>query len=98
MKLWIDDTRPAPAGFEWARDARAAIRAIAAGEVEFVAFDHFLGGGLSGYDVACLIEDLARDGIHPPGWSAHSSDGDACRRIDAAMLSAHHIYNRGYIK
>jgi hypothetical protein len=92
MKLWLDDQRPAPPGFERAKTTREAIRLIVAQDVDVIAFDHDLGAGLTGYDVACLIEDMARDGRRPPSWSVHSSDKNCCRRINAAMLSAHKIW------
>jgi hypothetical protein len=93
MKLWLDDQRPAPAGFARAKTAREAIRLIVAQDVDVIAFDHDLGAGMAtGYDVACLIEDMARDGRRPPAWSVHSSDKNGCRRINAAMQSAHKIW------
>lgn len=48
MKLFIDDERPAPKGWELALTSSAALAAIAAqaydGPLESVSFDHDLGG------------------------------------------------------
>lgn len=91
--LWIDDQRPAPVGYDIvATTARAAIVALCEHDVSMVAFDHDLGPGQTGYDVACLIEDMARDGRRPPVWTCHSSNPGGRKRINAAMQSAHKLY------
>lgn len=48
MRLWLDDVRPAPEGWEWARDAETAVAklevALRDGEpLEAVSLDHDLG-------------------------------------------------------
>lgn len=47
MKLWVDDLRPAPEGWVWAKDPAEAISALATGEVEEMSLDHDLGGDLT---------------------------------------------------
>lgn len=45
MKLWIDDLRPAPKGFDWAKTSQEAIDMIQANPpYEHISFDHDLGG------------------------------------------------------
>ncbi|KMV15988.1 hypothetical protein ACT17_22590 [Mycolicibacterium conceptionense] len=44
MKLWIDDERPAPDGWTWAKTSATALTHLARGEVCEVSFDHDLGG------------------------------------------------------
>lgn len=64
---WLDDMRPAPEGWIWIHDAHEAIRLLAlhmstgqSGHTVW-SFDHDLGdeGSLTGYDVACWIEEMA---------------------------------------
>lgn len=43
MKLWHDDTRPAPDGWVWARTNREARRYLRTGEVTEISLDHDLG-------------------------------------------------------
>lgn len=43
MKLWIDDVRPAPEGWEWATNFDEAVAAFKNGEVTHASFDHDLG-------------------------------------------------------
>jgi hypothetical protein len=49
MRLWIDDLRPAPEGWQWATDSFSAIAhldkaRLKGWQVEAVSFDHDLGG------------------------------------------------------
>ena len=45
MKLWIDDIRPAPVGWAWAKTSKQAIRIIKdVKKVDIISFDHDLGG------------------------------------------------------
>jgi len=45
MKLWVDDERPAPVGWEWAKDSHTAIMClIAFSSIDEISFDHDLGG------------------------------------------------------
>jgi hypothetical protein len=44
MRLWIDDVRPSPAGWTWAKSSAAAISALAEHDVTEASFDHDLGG------------------------------------------------------
>lgn len=44
MKLWIDDERPAPKGWIWAKTSLHAIGMLAGAPIDEVSFDHDLGG------------------------------------------------------
>ena len=59
MKLWLDDMRPCPKGWAWAKTAPQAIALLARGEVTVVSFDHDLGNDMegTGYDVLCWMEE-----------------------------------------
>lgn len=48
MKLWLDDVRPAPEGWEWAKDAETAVAKLMIAvereePIESVSLDHDLG-------------------------------------------------------
>lgn len=94
MKLWIDDVRPMPEGFD--RHAKTASEAIeiikACDRIEEISFDHDLGNDAdgTGYDVAKFIEEQAYRGIKPPPlkWSIHSANPVGRQNIRKAMESA----------
>lgn len=105
MKMWLDDIRPVPfpprdgrycypfdenAPYELhAINAAQAIAAINTGEVDFISFDHDLGEGLTGYDVAKHIEEGAHNGtINPIRYKVHSANPVGSDKIHAAMESA----------
>ena len=72
MKLWMDDLRPAPEGWVWAKSAAEAKRYLETGEVEEASLDHDLGevqeepGGASG------ARTLAEDGSSLVRWMAET--------------------------
>lgn len=43
MKLWLDDERPAPIGWEWAKTYEGAVKILAGGQVQICSLDHDLG-------------------------------------------------------
>lgn len=59
-KLWLDDIRPAPEGFEGAHDIYEAIHLIYQHKnfPQHIAFDHDLGGQYTGYDFAKMLCDM----------------------------------------
>lgn len=87
MKLWIDDVRPAPAGWTHAKNALQAITIIAGqtirlDPIEEISFDHDLGydygydGKLStGAFVAKFVATLVVKGdMRKPVWHVHSQN------------------------
>ncbi|HLL52191.1 MAG TPA: cyclic-phosphate processing receiver domain-containing protein [Myxococcaceae bacterium] len=92
MRLWIDDVRPMPAGFDvHARTAREALAHLRSGGVVHVSFDHDLGAtsAKTGYDVAEWIEREAHAGrLRRLTWAIHSANPVGQKNIRAAMESA----------
>ena len=43
MKLWLDDIRPAPEGWTWAKNIKQAINLLQRNKVEEASLDHDLG-------------------------------------------------------
>ncbi len=98
MRIFLDDLRDAPlfdrltgAPVQWAviRNADEAINLIRSGQVTDISFDHDLGEGKSGYDVALVVEQLAHDKLIPPiDYYIHSGNPVGAGNIDKAMKSA----------
>lgn len=66
VNLWLDDVRPAPQGYTWAKTAKEARDLLATGAVVEASLDHDLGGEIttitaSGIAVAGMIESLTPD-------------------------------------
>jgi hypothetical protein len=93
VKMWLDDKRKAPDGWTWVKTHGEAIEALKSGKVEAVRFDHDLGPGGSGYDVARWIEDRAAAGeLGMLWWKVHSQNPVGKLRIQAAMRSAERFW------
>jgi hypothetical protein len=90
VRLWLDDVRPMPLDFQvHAKTVREAKKVLRSGRVEFISFDHDLGEGPTGYDLACWIESEVFEGtFSAPAWEIHSSNPVGRRMIESAMLSA----------
>jgi hypothetical protein len=99
MRVWLDDTRKPPEfdlisgkSLKWdfvADNADQAIGILSTGQVTYMSFDHDLGYGLTGYDVAKFAENLARQGKIPRFiWAVHSSNPAGAKNIKLALMSA----------
>lgn len=90
MKLWLDDLRPAPPGWTWAKDqaefARLARRHLR--ELEAVDLDFFLEHGDS-LECCDRLLTLCREAHRPlPRWGTHSSSDHGNRQL-RERLAAH---------
>ena len=67
MRLWIDDARPAPIGWHWAKTSQQALTVlkIKLGWITHVSFDHDLGGNDTTRPVALWLEEHAYIPGHP---------------------------------
>lgn len=65
-KLWLDDERPAPEGWDLAKTAGHAIMLLASGNYGEVSLDHDLGPDIvgTGYQVACWLEEQVMSDPH----------------------------------
>lgn len=89
--LWLDDERPAPAGWTWVRTAAEAIEWLSKGTVLEVSLDHDLGDDEkfgTGYDVVCWIEEaVALRAFAPPGIQIHSRNVVGQERMKRATAA-----------
>ena len=93
MRLWIDDVRPAPDGWTWAKTSDEAL-AILGPDVTEISFDHDLGGDDTAMIVAKEIERLAFLAERaPPKWSIHSANPVGRLNLQAALQRADEFWN-----
>lgn len=100
MKLYLDDVRKTPPGFDLrAYTAQEAIDLINSGIVTHISFDHDLGDESlvgNGRMVAEFIEQGAAYGtLKPITWEIHSSNPPGRKNIMAAMISAERFWRSG---
>ena len=90
MRVWLDDVREMPKGFDlWVKNPNHMMSLIHSGVVTYISFDHDLGTNKTGYDVAKCIEQLSYDGfITSIGWDIHSANPVGRKNIQMAMESA----------
>ena len=75
MKLYVDDCRPAPAGWTLARTVAEALAHLRTGKVTEVSLDYHLIGREKGHEVATFIKEEALAGRLPRlRWRTHTSD------------------------
>lgn len=108
IRLWVDDERPAPPGWQRAHDYFEAIEMLRHHTVLALALDHDLGlHSPTGYDLACRLEAWAfsdrpdhRDRV-PPAEFIYSQSANysgrqrilACvQRIERAQYGARHRF------
>lgn len=101
MKMWLDDVRPMPDGFDiHVRTEKEAVDLLKTGTVHYMSFDHDLGDERrgTGYGVAKYIESAAFLGEIPKlGWRIHSANPVGAKNITQAMQNADKFWQkRGY--
>lgn len=99
MKLWIDDVREPPDEeiWLWAKTSEEALTILNTQRIDFIAFDFDLGGDDTAYRVAEYIENCARIGVQPPGWSIHSANPVGRVRLRGALENAETLW-RKYVR
>ena len=96
-KLWLDDVRPAPEGWEHVYTAEEAIARFATGEVIAASLDHDLGpsDAGTGYDVLVWIESAMGCGAWYgplPRLHVHSANPVGRKRMLAAVGKIGELY------
>jgi hypothetical protein len=99
-RLWLDDIRPMPAGYNsHAITAQDAIAVLQGGSVEAISLDHDLGSELGagdGYQVAKYIEEHAYSGDlkRIPDIKIHSANPVGAQNMLAAIKNAQKFWDK----
>jgi len=94
MKIWLDDIRKAPAGWEYILWPAGVIELLKKGDVTHLSLDHDLGDDErgTGYDVLLWIEQAAMlDGFNPPCILCAFG-----QRVGEAESAGGHLQNKAY--
>lgn len=95
MKLWLDDVRPMPQGYDrHVRTAAETISAIQEGIFDEVSLDHDLGDGCgTGLEVARWIEEEARAGrLGRLRWRVHSMNPVGKAAMECYLRNADRVW------
>lgn len=91
IKIWLDDVRQPPNGFQWFRDSRTLIRWLEKNLRNaglFISFDHDLGGDDTGCRVANFLERRAFEGVpFSINWTIHSANPVGRERLVSTLMS-----------
>ena len=90
MKVFLDDERTPPDGWQLVRWPEEATALLEEGKVEELSLDHDLGDDDrgTGYDVILWIEEAALSrGFKPPRIKVHSANPAARARMEAGIAS-----------
>lgn len=95
FRIWLDDVRPMPEGFNfWYDNPHELLELVKTGDVSHISFDHDLGSLDSGYWLAMQIESLAfYKKIAPISWDIHSANPVGRKNIEQAMQSASRFWS-----
>lgn len=89
IKLWLDDWRPAPAGWTLATTIADALALLRTGRVTHASLDYHLTGREKGHVVASFIKEEAHAGRLPRlAWATHTSDGAGAAHMRAILEDA----------
>jgi hypothetical protein len=95
MKIWLDDERPAPAGWVRAYWPEDAIGAMECNDVDVISLDHDLGDDKrgTGYDVLLWLEEaVAVHGVRPPLILVHTANPSARLKMEAAKKKIEELW------
>jgi hypothetical protein len=88
LKLYLDDQRPAPPGWELAKTADEAIDLLRTGNIVELSLDYDLGDPIYGTGLQVLdwLEVAIMEGrVRMPRMSAHSASPLGRRRLEAQI-------------
>ena len=89
IKLWLDDCRPAPAGWTLAVTVAEAKALLRTGRVTHASLDYHLTGREKGHEVATFIKEEAFAGRLPRlAWTTHTSDSTGAAHMRGILEDA----------
>ena len=98
MKVFLDDERHAPEGWQQVQWPDEAIAFLESGQVTHLSLDHDLGDDDrgTGYDVILWIEEaVATRGFRPPKITVHSANSSAKEKMVAGVRSIERLFCDG---
>lgn len=90
MKVFLDDERPAPEGWQRVYWPNEAIDLLETNQVQTISLDHDLGDDIrgTGYDVLLWIEQaVATYNFQPPEILIHSANTSARQKMQLAVAA-----------
>lgn len=94
MKVYLDDLREAPEGWNHVKWPDEAIKLLKTGEVTELSLDHDLGNDLrgTGYDVVLWIEEaVVLNKFKPPIIKVHSANVSARVKMEAGIEAIYEL-------
>ena len=88
MKVYLDDERTTPEGWQRVYWPEEAIAMLQGGQVTQISLDHDLGDDEhgTGYDVLLWIEEaVVTQNFKPPRMQVHSANSSARQKMQAAI-------------
>lgn len=93
MKLYVDDERSIPAGWDFARSYDDAITKLSSNEYDHVSLDHDIasynkdGREMTGYDIALWLAErkITESGYVPPVVTCHSANPAGRKNIESVI-------------
>lgn len=88
MKVYLDDERTTPEGWQRVYWPEEAIALLQGGQVTDISLDHDLGDDVhgTGYDVLLWIEEaVVTSDFKPPRMQVHSANSSARQKMQAAI-------------
>lgn len=87
VKVYLDDERKAPEGWQSVKSAEMAISLMKKGVVDEISLDHDLGRKKTGYDVLLWVEQEMRKGFIPPVIHIHTANPVGRMKMELALDS-----------
>ena len=88
MKVYLDDERQTPPGWQRVYWPDEAIELLKTGQVTDISLDHDLGDDErgTGYDVVLWFEEAVfTEGFHPPRMMVHSANSSARDKMERGI-------------
>lgn len=96
MKVYLDDIRIPPKGWEWVGWPKEAIKLLKTGKVTEISLDHDLGDDKkgTGNDVILWIEErVINSSFIPPKITIHTANSSARSKMEAGVKSILKAYH-----
>ena len=97
MKVYLDDERTTPEGWQRVYWPEEAIALLQGGQVTQISLDHDLGDDEhgTGYDVLLWIEEaVVTQNFKPPRMQVHSANSSARQKMQAAIAQIEQLATR----